>query len=77
MKQGLEVIVGQRMSEEAYQRFVLSTMEARWKLHDGVLVEKPGRTWNHSSIVTDLGFAMRSRHSRHSAGCHDQRGRTV
>jgi Uma2 family endonuclease len=52
------MVVGQRMSEEAYQTFVLSTMESRWELHDGVLVEKPGRTWDHSCIVTDLGFFL-------------------
>ncbi|MBA3450371.1 MAG: Uma2 family endonuclease [Chloroflexia bacterium] len=54
------MVVGQRMTEEAYQRFVLSTMEARWELHDGVLVEKPGRTWEHGAIVSDLGFLLQN-----------------
>jgi Uma2 family endonuclease len=56
--------VGQRMSEDAYQRFVLSTMEARWELHDGVLVEKPGRAWEHGSIVSDLGFLLQDQLDR-------------
>jgi Uma2 family endonuclease len=58
------VVVGQQMSEEAYHAFVLSTMEARWELHDGVLVEKPGRTWEHASIVTELGFVLRNQLDR-------------
>ena len=36
--------VAQRMSEEAYQQFVLSGVEGEWELHDGRLVEKPGMT---------------------------------
>jgi hypothetical protein len=34
--------VAQRMSEQAYQEFVLSGAEGAWELHDGRLVEKPG-----------------------------------
>ena len=37
---------------------MLSTMESRWELHDGVLVEKPARTWDHSCVVTDLGCCL-------------------
>jgi Uma2 family endonuclease len=48
------VAVGKPMSEAAYHAFVLRTMESRWELHDGVLVEKPGRTWAHGCIVTTL-----------------------
>jgi Uma2 family endonuclease len=46
--------VAQRITEEAYQQFVLSGVEGSWELHDGRLVEKPGRSWKHGSVVTEL-----------------------
>ena len=36
--------VTQRLSEQAYQEFVLSGAEGAWELYDGRLVEKPGVT---------------------------------
>ena len=50
--------VAQRMSEHAYREFVLSTPQGAWELHDGRLVEKPGMTWKHGSIVTRLIIAL-------------------
>ena len=46
--------VAQRMSEEAYQEFVLSGVEGAWELHDGRLVEKPGMSWEHTTIASLL-----------------------
>jgi Uma2 family endonuclease len=46
--------VAQRMSEAAYLEFVASGVEGAWELHDGVLVEKPGMSWDHGRIVTRL-----------------------
>ena len=46
--------VAQRMSEQAYQEFVLSSAEGAWELHDRRLVEKPGVTWEHSGIIALL-----------------------
>ncbi len=46
--------VAQRMSEAAYIEFVESGVEGDWELHDGVLVEKPGMSWDHGRIVTRL-----------------------
>jgi Uma2 family endonuclease len=46
--------VAQRMSEQAYQEFVLSGAEGAWELHDGRLVEKPGVTWEHGGIIALL-----------------------
>ena len=40
--------VAQRMSEAAYQEFVLSGVQGSWELHDGRLVEKPGMSWKHA-----------------------------
>ena len=34
--------VAQRMSEQAYQEFMLPGAEGAWELHDWRLVEKPG-----------------------------------
>jgi Uma2 family endonuclease len=46
--------VAQRMSEQAYLEFVLSSDEGAWELHDGRLVEKPGMSWKHLDIVAHL-----------------------
>jgi Uma2 family endonuclease len=43
------------MSEAAYEDFVLSGAEGSWELHDGVLVEKPGMSWEHLNINSLLG----------------------
>ena len=47
--------VAQRMSEQAYQEFVLSGVEGAWELHDGVLVEKPGMSWEHGDMSFEVG----------------------
>ncbi len=51
--------VAQRMSEAAYEAFVLSGVEGLWELHDGVLVEKPGMSWDHVDVVTELVYLLR------------------
>lgn len=51
--------VAQRMSEEAYQDFVLAGVDGSWELHDGRLVEKPGVTWEHGDIALELGYLLR------------------
>jgi len=56
--------VAQRMSEEAYQRFVLSGVEGAWELHDGRLVEKPGVTWEHADIAMELAYLLRHQTAR-------------
>jgi Uma2 family endonuclease len=52
------------MSEEAYQRFVLSGVEGAWELHDGRLVEKPGMTFRHGQIPMLLGHFLLSQLDR-------------
>jgi Uma2 family endonuclease len=52
--------VAQRMSEQEYEAFVLSGVEGRYELHDGVLVEKPGMSWRHSALASLLGFLLQS-----------------
>jgi Uma2 family endonuclease len=56
--------VAQRMSEDAYQQFVLSGVEGAWELHDGHLVEKPGMSWKHGDIVMLLGHLLMSQLDR-------------
>ncbi|MGH2616080.1 MAG: Uma2 family endonuclease [Thermomicrobiales bacterium] len=56
--------VAQRMSEEAYQEFVLSGVEGLWELHDGRLVEKPGMTWEHMDVASHLGYLLQSQLDR-------------
>lgn len=50
--------VAQRMSEQAYQEFVLSGVEGAWELHDGALVEKPGMGWEHGGFATFLAHLL-------------------
>ena len=50
--------VEQRMSEAAYEQFVLSGPDGVWELHDGRLVEKPGMTWEHGDIASHLGYLL-------------------
>jgi Uma2 family endonuclease len=54
----------QRISEEAYQQFVLSGVEGSWELHDGRLVEKPGMTFRHGQIPMLLGHFLLSQLDR-------------
>jgi Uma2 family endonuclease len=56
--------VAQRMSEEAYQQFVLSGVEGAWELHDGRWVEKPGMTFRHGQIPILLGHFLLSQLDR-------------
>ena len=46
--------IAQRISEAAYEEFVLSGVEGLWELHDGILVEKPGMSWEHSTVTSLL-----------------------
>ena len=52
--------VAQRMTEQDYERFVLSGVEGLWELHDGRLVEKPGMSWKHSAIASMLGIFLQN-----------------
>ena len=54
----------QLISEEAYQRFVLSGVEGSWELHDGRLVEKPAMTFRHGQIPMLLGHFLLSQLDR-------------
>ena len=56
--------VEQRISEEAYQQFVLSHPDGKWELHDGRLVEKPGVTWEHMDIASLLNHLLQSQLNR-------------
>jgi Uma2 family endonuclease len=56
--------VEQRISEEAYQQFVLSGVDGSWELHDGRLVEKPGMPCRHGQISMLLGHFLLSQLDR-------------
>ena len=56
--------VAQRISEEQYQRFVLSGVQGSWELHDGRLVEKPRVTFRHGQIPMLLGHFLLSQLDR-------------
>ena len=56
--------VARRMSEDAYQQFVLTGVEGAWELHDGRLVEKPAVTWKHGGIVALLSYSLQGQLDR-------------
>ncbi len=56
--------VEQRISEEAYQKFVLSGVDGSWELHDGRLVEKPAMPFRHGQIPMLLGHFLLSQLDR-------------
>jgi Uma2 family endonuclease len=56
--------IEQRISEEAYQQFMLSGVEGSWELHDGRLVEKPAMTFRHGQIPMLLGHFLLSQLDR-------------
>jgi Uma2 family endonuclease len=58
------VAVEQRISEEAYQKFVLSSVDGSWELHEGRLVEKPAMTFRHGQIPMLLGHFLLSQLDR-------------
>lgn len=53
--------VAQKMSEQGYEAFVWSHPVAQRELHNGVLVEKPGKSWEHGQIPALLGHFLLSR----------------
>jgi Uma2 family endonuclease len=65
--------VAQRMSEEAYQEYVLVHPDGRWELHDGRLVEKPGMTWEHSDFIMLLSHLLQNQLRRHEFRVHESR----
>jgi Uma2 family endonuclease len=50
--------VAHQITEEAYQRLVLSDPERKWELYDGQLREKPGMSWGHNRIVAKLNHLL-------------------
>lgn len=53
-----------QISEETYQQIVFSDPDRQWELLDGQLVEKPGMTWEHLDIVTELTYIIRNQLDR-------------
>ena len=43
--------VARRMTVQDYERFVMTGVKGAWELHDGVLAEKPGMSWDHGRII--------------------------
>lgn len=49
-----------RLSEQDFEAFLLTGIEGHWELHDGVLVEKPGMTWDHQDAMVNLAMQLRT-----------------
>ncbi|MGH2615937.1 MAG: Uma2 family endonuclease [Thermomicrobiales bacterium] len=47
-----------RISEQAYKRLVFAEPDQSWELWDGWPREKPGMTWEHSTIIVLLGHFL-------------------
>jgi Uma2 family endonuclease len=56
--------VAHRMSVQEYEAFVRSGVEGLWELHDGVLVEKPGKSWRNLNVESVLAYRLGSQLDR-------------
>ncbi|MFT4040619.1 MAG: Uma2 family endonuclease [Thermomicrobiales bacterium] len=59
-------ITQHRLTIADYEAFVQSGIEGQWELHDGVLVEKPGMTFEHGDIAFEIGHLLRLQLPRHA-----------
>ncbi len=55
-----------QLTNEDFEAFLLSGIEGHWELHDGVLVEKPGMTWDHQVAMVELASQLRIWLPRHA-----------
>lgn len=56
--------VAQRMTEQDYERFVMTGAQGAWELHDGVLLEKPGMSAEHGDFTFEFGYRLRDQIDR-------------
>lgn len=56
--------IAQRIGEEEYQRIVVSDPEHKWELYDGQLREKPGATWVHGNVTSELSYLLQNQLDR-------------
>ncbi len=52
------IIAQHRLSDQDFEAFLLSGIEGHWELHDGVLVEKPGMSWDHQVVMINLAVQL-------------------
>jgi Uma2 family endonuclease len=57
-------IAQHRLTEQDFEAFLLSGIEGRWELHDGVLVEKPAMSWDHQNVMINLAVQLSNQISR-------------
>jgi Uma2 family endonuclease len=50
---------GMEVTEEEYKRIALDDPDANWELHEGRLREKPGMTWDHTNVISELCYLFR------------------
>ena len=66
---------GTAVSAEAYERIALADREHRWELHDGRLREKPGMTWDHADVITQVAVLLCQQLDRAEFRVHTNNGR--
>jgi Uma2 family endonuclease len=59
-------IAQHRLTEEDFEAFLLSGIEGLWELHDGVLVEKPGMSWDHQNVMINLAVQLKQQLPKHA-----------
>ncbi|MFT4040620.1 MAG: Uma2 family endonuclease [Thermomicrobiales bacterium] len=43
-----------RLTFQDFEAFLLTGIEGPWELHDGILVEKSGMSWEHQNVIAEL-----------------------
>ena len=51
-------VAQRQMTEQEYEAFAWSHPDGQWELHDGVLVEKPGMSFEHGQITVMLAHYL-------------------
>lgn len=52
-------IAQHRLSEQDFEPFLIGGIEGLWELYDGILAEKPARSWEHQNVAMELGHQLR------------------
>ncbi len=58
------------VSVETFQRLALEDPEGKWELHRGRLREKPAMTWEHTDVISYLGYLLTHQLDRNAFRVH-------
>ena len=66
---------GTAVTAEEYEQIARDDPDIKWELHRGRLREKPGMSWDHADVITELIFALRGQLDRGEYRVHAENSR--